>query len=151
MTQKLIAVCKFSRDAQQEGLKTGRTYEYLAELPDDANLEELKYAVTCQRVNDGDINVNHGLSTLPRFNVVYITEFKPVSDQLYAGELERLVLCFGMTEFIEHAIRKQKIRTLKANLERRLEEMSIFDKIKSLGVKDEVTTSMAEELKKLLG
>jgi len=139
---KMIAVCEFSSSDKQ--------YEYICEVPDNAILEDLKFAVTYRSVGEA-VKPTHSKARLQNMDVVFIREIKPIIDQVYAGELVRLVLVFSLNEVIEHAIRKQKISTLKANLERRLAEMSVFEKIKSLGITDEGITQMAEELKKLLG
>ena len=141
--QKLIAICEFHNSEKQ--------YEYLCELPDGAILENYKYAVSLQQAHAEDANILKTKRLLGRLQVLFIREFKPISDQHYSGELQRLVFVFGMDDFVQHAIRRQQIATLKANLERRLADLSIFDKIKSLGITDSEITSMAEELKKLLG
>lgn len=141
--QKLIAACEFEKAEKQ--------YEYLVELPDDAILENYKYGVTLSQACEDDASIAHTKRLITRLQVVYIREFRPFTERHYAGELQRLVIAFGMDEFIQHAIQKQKIVVLKANLERRLAEMSIFEKIKSLGVIDPDITTMAEELKKLMG
>jgi len=142
MTQKLIAVCEFGKSENQ--------YEYLCELPDDAILENYKYAVTLSDACEEDAGIAKTKRLITRLQVVFIREFRPLIEQHYYGDLKRLVLAFGMDEFVAHAIQKQKIATLKANLERRLAEMSIFEKIKSLNISDEETLGMATELKRLM-
>lgn len=146
--QKLIAVCEFPNS---KGESTNRQYEYLVELPDDANREHFKYAVTLDGACEEDATILHTKRLIGRLQVVFIREFREITNQLYAGELNRLVLAFGMDEFIEHAVRRQQISTLRANLERRLADLSVFEKIKAFGIKDDEINSMAEQLKKLMG
>lgn len=138
---KMIAVCEFASSEKQ--------YEYLCDIPDGVPLEEMRYAVT-YRTTGENVKLATTKSRLSNMDVVFVRELRPITDQISAGELIRLVLVFRLNDVIEAALRKQQIATLKANLERRLAEMSIFDKIRSLNITDEVTTKMAEELKKLL-
>lgn len=142
--RKLIAVCEFATSTKQ--------YEYLCEVADDANLDELKFAVTLNnfQVTDKFFPQYLNKSTLEKLAVVFVREFKPIVDQMYAGGLKRVVLAFGIREFVEHSQKLQKIEALKTNLERRLNELSVFDKIKSLGSVDPTLTQLADELKKLI-
>lgn len=147
MSKKLIAVCEFQNSTKQ--------YEYICEVPEDATLQDLKYkfAVTARLDAEGKL-VSVGMeitkSHLELLDIVFIREFKPITDQLYAGTLRRLVHVFGVNDFVEHVRRRKQIDNLKRNLERRLEDLSIFDKIKSLGSTDPTLTSLAEELRKLI-
>lgn len=125
MTQ-MIAVCEF------EAKEDTKSYEYLCDIPEGTNLDELKYAVTLRQACAADAALVKTKRLLSRLQVVYVREFKSLAQQDYIGDLHRLVLVFGLSDFVEHAVRRQKISTLKANLERRLQDMSIFDKIKSL-------------------
>lgn len=139
---KMIAVCEFEN--------TEKVYEYLCDIPEGAILEDLKYAVTLSDARAEDAEIIKTKRLLTRLKVVFIRKIKPIVDQTYAGELNRVVLVFGMNDFVEHAIRRQKIQVLRTNLERRLAEMSIFDKIKSLGVTDNEILAMASDLKDLM-
>lgn len=140
--QKLIAMCEFPSADKQ--------YEYYCELPDDAVLDNCKFAVSLQNAHAEDANILKTKRLLPRLQVLFIREFKPLTERQYAGELQRLVLVFSMEEFIQHAMKKQQIAVLKSNLERRIADMSIFEKIKSLGITDPDITEMATQLKNLL-
>lgn len=139
---KMIAICEFE--------KMEKPYEYLCDIPEGAVLEDLKYAVTLSDACADDASILKTKRLLTRLQVVYVRSFKPITEQVYSGELNRVVLVFGMSDFVEHAIRKQQIRTLKANLETRIAEMSVFDKIRSLNITDENILSMAMQLKALL-
>lgn len=141
MTQKLIAVCEYSGN--------DKTYEYLCELPDNANFDDYKYAVTAT-VSDNWTGAFNTKSKLNSLSVLYVREIKPITDQNYAGDLQRLVMVFTLKDFLEHARTKEKIRNLRFALEKKVAEMSIFEKIAALGVKDPTITEMADELKKLM-
>lgn len=137
--KELIAVVEFAGCDKQ--------YEYLAHVADNASLEELKFAVTLPNSYGAD---NPNKSMLNSLKIVFIRKFKELSEKSSPAELQRVVLCFSVEEFVAYANKRKKIAALRETLERRVSEMSIFEKIAALGVKDPTITSMAAELKNLM-
>lgn len=144
---KMIAVCEF----RSSSVNTPRTYNYLCEVPDNANLEDYKFAVTCKlNGEEKQLSYRGTKQTLDCLDVVFIREFLPIESFADTSDLRRLVLVFSMKEFVEFAVRKAKISNLRQELEHRMATMSIFEKVKAFGVSDPTILSMAHELETLM-
>lgn len=146
---KMIAVCEFRGSTAN----TTKCYEYLCEVPEGDgtwDLADYRFAVTYKYNFYDEPNHLGTKESLDNLDVVFVRGFKPLKDQRYDGELKRVVLLFTLKDFVAYAFKRKQIYNLREALEKRVAEMNIFDKIKSLGVSDPEITSMAEELKNLM-
>lgn len=149
MTNKIVVV---------EFPNSSKRYEYLCdesmEIKSEANLAIFgsTFAITLAETNEIGIDeITKIKAHLNEFKIVKIIEFKPITDQEYAGKLRPIVGTFSIDWFVEQTARKLRLTNLKLRLEEAAKNVSVITQLESLGEKlSPETKALLEEYKKLI-